>query len=136
MAISSLLANLCNWPVAKPRPLHSLGQTVNIRGQALWQTFYRRQLVIFGDKNIIYHLKVTLRALTMHWRVILIILLLRRSMKSFSSRQKCNLQVTRKASAPGKNVIYRSQCKRDIPHIVAIIVWCYSIYMNHSAQHC
>jgi len=38
--------------------------------------------VIFGDKNIIYHLKVTLRALTMHWRVILIILLLRRSMKS------------------------------------------------------
>jgi len=32
--------------------------------------------------------------------------------------------------------MYRSQCKRDKPHIVAITVWCYSIFMNHSAQHC
>jgi len=71
--------------------------------------------MIFGDRKIMYHLKVTQRALTMHWRVILIVLLLRRSMKA---------------------KMYRSQCKRDNPHIVAITVWCYSIYMNHSAQHC
>jgi len=45
-----------------------------------------------GDRKIKYDLEVTLRALTMHWRVILIILLLRRLMKSFSSRQKCTGQ--------------------------------------------
>jgi len=32
--------------------------------------------------------------------------------------------------------MYRSQCKGDKPHIVAITVWCHSINMNHSAQHC
>jgi len=52
-----------------------------------------------------------------NWRVILIILLLRRYI--FQAK------------------MYRSQCKSDKPHIVAItIIWCYSIYMNHSAQHC
>ena len=62
--------------------------------------------MIFGDRKIIYHLEVTKRALTMHWRVILIILLLRRSMKSFSSRQKCT----------GHSVIVIK------PHLVAITI--------------
>jgi len=32
--------------------------------------------------------------------------------------------------------MYRSQCKRDKLHIITITVWCYSFYMNHSAQYC
>jgi len=46
--------------MAKPRPLHSLRQTVNIRGHAVKVGDISQEAIgDFGDRKIKYHLQVT-----------------------------------------------------------------------------